>query len=246
MDRLIYTALSGMQASMDRQRVTASNMANAQTIGFRAELMDQRPITVEGDEPEVRALQQSLVRGASMAQGEIVQTGRPLDIAVAGEALIAVQAADGSEAYTRRGDLSVGPTGMVTNGDGALVLGDAGPLTVPLTGVVSIAPDGAVTVADPQAPEVPPVEVGRIRLASAAGSPIAKGLDGLFRVEGGGVLPADEAARVKPGCLEQSNVKPTEVLVEMIDQQRLFAMRGKLVSTARDIDEAGAQLMKLA
>jgi flagellar basal-body rod protein FlgF len=59
MDRLIYTALSGMQASMNRQRVIASNMANAQTIGFRAEQFDQRPVTVTGDGLEARAMQEA-------------------------------------------------------------------------------------------------------------------------------------------------------------------------------------------
>ena len=82
MDRLIYTALSGMQASMDRQRVIASNMANANTVGFRAELMDQRPVTVAGTPLEARAMQVARVRGADMAGGEITTTGRALDIAI--------------------------------------------------------------------------------------------------------------------------------------------------------------------
>ena len=84
------------------------------------------------------------------------------------------------------------------------------------------------------------------RSSPTATSPaISKGLDGLFRVEGGGILPTDEAATVKVGSLEQSNVKTTEVLVDMIDAQRLFAMRSKVISTAREIDESGAQLMRL-
>ena len=245
MDRLIYTALSGMQSSMNRQRVIASNMANAQTVGFRAELLDQRPVTVEGDSLEVRAMQNAEVRGAIMDPGPVVETGNPLDVAIQGDALLAVQAEDGSEAYTRRGDLSISPTGLLVNGEGLPVMGEAGPITVPLGGKPSIAPDGMVTVADPAAPDQPPQEAGRIKLAGWQGSPISKGLDGLFRVEGGGVLPTDEEARLVSGSLEQSNVKPTEVLVEMIDAQRLFAMRTKLIATARECDEGGAQLMRL-
>ena len=245
MDRLIYTALSGMQSSMNRQRVIASNMANAQTVGFRAELLDQRPVTVEGDSLEVRAMQNAEVRGAIMDPGPVVETGNPLDVAIQGAALLAVQAEDGSEAYTRRGDLSISPTGLLVNGEGLPVMGEAGPITVPLGGKPSIAPDGMVTVADPAAPDQPPQEAGRIKLAGWQGSPISKGLDGLFRVEGGGMLPTDEEARLVTGSLEQSNVKPTEVLVEMIDAQRLFAMRTKLIATARECDEGGAQLMRL-
>jgi flagellar basal-body rod protein FlgF len=246
MDRLIYTALSGMQASMNRQRVIASNMANAQTVGFRAEQYDQRPVTVTGDGLEARAMQEGGVRSADMSGGQVIETGRGLDVAVDGEALIAVQAPDGSEAYTRRGDLSLSASGLLVNGEGYPVLGDAGPISLPPNGIPVIAPDGTITVADPAAPDQPPQELGRIKLAGWQGSPIAKGLDGLFRVEGGGVLPRDEAASVKTGSLEQSNVNTTEVLVDMIDAQRLFAMRTKLIATASDVDEGGAQLLRMS
>ncbi len=245
MDRLVHTALSGMQASMDRQRVIASNLANTNTIGFRAELFDQRPVTIEGQPNEARAMQTGRVRGANMTAGEIIETGRQLDIAMQTDALMAVQAADGTEAYTRRGDLSISPTGVLVNGAGRPVLGDNGPITIPPTGIAAITPNGTVTISDPATPEQPPAEIGRIKLASWEGSAVSKGLDGLFRVEGGGILPNDEAATVKVGALEQSNVKTTEVLVDMIDAQRLFAMRTKLISTAREIDESGAQLMRL-
>ena len=245
MDRLIYTALSGMQASMDRQRVIASNMANANTVGFRAELMDQRPVTVDGTPLEARAMQVARVRGADMTGGEITTTGRALDIAIDGDALMAVQAEDGTESYTRRGDLSISPNGLLVTGDGHPVLGDGGPITIPPAGIPKITPDGRVTISDPATPDQPPAEIGRIKLASWVGSPLEKGLDGLFRVEGGGLLPADEEATVRTGALEQSNVKTTEVLVEMIAAQRLFQMRTDLIGTAKDIDESGAQLMRL-
>ena len=225
--------------------VIASNMANANTLGFRAELLDQRAVTIEGQPLEARAMQVARVRGADMVAGEIIETGRDLDIAMATDALMAVQAEDGTEAYTRRGDMSISATGLLVNGEGRPVLGDNGPITIPPVGIPGIAPDGTVTIADPATPDQPPAEVGRIKLAAWQGSPISKGLDGLFRVEGGGILPTDEAATVQVGALEQSNVKTTEVLVEMIDAQRLFAMRSKVIATAREIDESGAQLMRL-
>ena len=246
MDRLIYTALSGMQASMDRQRAIASNMANTNTLGFRAELIEQRAMTIEGHPNEARAMQVARVTGADMRGGEIMETGRELDIAMATNSLMAVQAGNGDEAYTRRGDLSLSATGLLVTGDGHPVLGDTGPITVPPGGRISISEDGTVTRTDPETPEAPPAEVGRIKLASWEGSPIAKGLDGLFRVEGGGILPTDAEARVQTGALEQSNVKPTEVLVAMIEEQRLYAMRSKMVATARELDQSGAQLMRLS
>lgn len=245
MDRLIFTALSGMASSMMRERVIASNLANAQTIGFRAETMDTTPVTLAGPQLEARAMALTQVRGADMKGGPLVQTGRELDIAIEGDALLAVQADDGGEAYTRRGDLTVSPSGVLENGDGLPVLGDAGPVTVPQGARITIAPDGAVLATDPATPEALPARVAQLKLASWRGSRIEKDLAGLFRVPGDGALPADANARVTPGALEQSNVAPTQALVEMIAAQRLFEIRAKLVSTARDLDESGASLMRL-
>ena len=253
MDRLIYTAVSGMNASMMRQRVIASNMANSQTIGFRVETMQFTPQTLttptEGDDLEVRSMTSGAVKGASMKAGALTQTGRELDLAMAGDALLTVQTPDGGEGYTRRGDLSVSVSGLVQNGDGLPVIGENGPLTVPLDSRISIAPDGAVMVSNPQTPDQPPVRIERLKLVNWRGSQIEKDLSGVFRVPDGsdsfGVLPLDEDARVTTGALEQSNVNPTDVLVEMIEAQRLYEMRTKLVATARELDEGGAQLMRI-
>ena len=245
MDRLIYTAYSGLAGSMLTQAVIANNMANAQTIGFRAELQNADPMTLKGPSIEARAMTRGEVRGANMKQGALIETGNPLDVALTGRTMLAVQGADGEEAYTRRGDLAVDATGVLTNGDGRPVVGDAGPVTVPPGARITISPDGRVLAALPENPDQPPQEVGRLKLVSTAGSKIEKGLDGLFRVPGGGALPADEEARLQPGSLEQSNVEPTRILVEMVEAQRLFDMRTKLISTARELDEGGAGLMRL-
>lgn len=245
MDRLIYTAVSGLSASMVRQRMIASNMANAQTIGFRAELMRQTPVTLEGDGLEARALADGAVFGALMRPGAMVRTARDLDVACTGDAMLAVQAADGTEVYTRRGDLSVSASGLLQNGEGLPVIGQGGPITVPPGSRLTIAPDGGVMLSDPAVPEQAPVQIDRIKLADWRGSEIEKDLAGLFRVVGGGALPADEDARLEVGSLEQSNVNASEVLVEMVEAQRLFEIRTKLISTARDIDQGGASLMRL-
>lgn len=246
MDRLIYTAFSGLNASMVRQRVIASNMANTQTVGYRADTLQFTPMTLkESDSLEVRALSDSQVRGANMAQGSMIETGRMLDVAMGGQALLTVQAQDGQEAYTRRGDLSVTATGVLQNGDGRPVFGENGPISVPPGGEVTISPDGQVLVRDPATPGAPPNRVDRLKLVSPAGTRIEKGLDGLFRVYGGGSLPSDLEARVTPGSLEQSNVNASDVLVQMVEAQRLFDIRTKLISTAKDVDESSAALMRV-
>ena len=249
MDRLIYTAVSGMNASLNRERVIASNMANAQTIGFKAEILQATPMTLDGPQIEVRSMSSTEVTGASMKAGALTRTGYDLDIAMQGDAMLAVQAADGQEAYTRRGDLSVSVTGVLQNGEGLPVIGDSGPITVAPGSLVKIAPDGGVLVTDPATPDQPPQRIDRLKLVSTTGTRISKEIGGQFRVQGangeGGVLPADLDAQVIPGALEQSNVNPSEVLVEMISAQRLFDMRTKLVKTAGDLDEVGTRLMRI-
>lgn len=246
MDRLIWTAVSGMSASMARERMIASNMANVQTPGFRAEVMAQTPLTLEGRTIEVRAMNSAEVMGAAMDPGALNATGRALDVALAGDGLIAVQASDGTEAYTRRGDLSLSPSGILVNGEGVPVLGEGGgPISIPPGNDIAIGEDGAVLAKNPADPTAPPSQIDRLKLVSWRGSRIAKGLDGLFRVTGGGVLPSDPTARLVTGTLEQSNVRPSEVLVQMVEAQRLYDMRTKLVATAKELDESGSQLMRL-
>jgi flagellar basal-body rod protein FlgF len=245
MDRLVYTAVSGMNASMMRERMTASNMANAQTIGFKAEVMRAETVTLDGPQLDVRAMNRSEVKGANMKEGAIVETGRPLDVAMTGNTMLAVQSIEGQEAYTRRGDLSISTTGVVENGEGLPVLGETGPLMVPPGSTVSISQDGSVMVRDPAVPEQAPQKIDRLKLVSTAGSQLEKDLAGVFRVPGGGVLPVDDNAKVIPESVEQSNVNSSEVLVDMIESQRLFDLRTKLVSTAKELDEGSSKLMRL-
>lgn len=246
MDRLIYTAATGMTAAMNRQRVVASNLANAQTTGFRAEMLQSTPMTLDGPQLQVRSLNSTAVRGANMQAGSIVETGNPLDIALQGDAMLGVQTRDGGEGYTRRGDLSVSQTGVLQNGEGLPILGQSGaPITVPLGNKVTITPDGDVMVQDPATPDAPATAVDKLKLAAFRGSQMEKDLTGIFRAPNGGILPVDETAKVIPASLEQSNVKPTEVLVEMVEAQRSFDMRTKLIATAKELDEGGASLMRI-
>ncbi len=254
MDRFIYTALTGMNAAMDRQRAIANNLANASTPGFRAEIFAVKSATLETDPRsnsiDARSLARGSVRGADMGAGELSPTGRLLDVAVVGEGLIAFQdptgAAPGSEIYSRRGDLKVSASGVIENGERLAVLNQAGgPLTAPPGFEIAIGEDGTVLARDPAAPEVPAQVVGQIKLVSAVGSRIAKGLDGFLRVVGGGVLAPDPTERLTSGTLEQSNVSTAETLVQMVDAQRAFEQRARIIRTASELDEAGARLMSL-
>ncbi len=243
MDRLTQIALGAMRTLNQRQAQIAHNLANSATPGFRGDLIaaDARYLTTGG--MSARAGTSGGISATDMGAGAVNATGRQLDVAMAGEALLAIQTANGDEGYTRRGDLIVGPTGLLETGDGMLVLGEGGPISVPAHDAIRIAEDGSIHITPAGGGEE--IALGRLRLASATGSSLAKGLDGVLRVPGGGALPSDPAARVIPGSLETSNVTATDALVEMIAAARGFETQVRLLTTARELDEQGTALMRL-
>ena len=245
MDRLIYTSLTAMRGSMSRQTAIANNLANAQTPGFRADIANAQSLWLDGSGLDARAVVSEEVLGADMRAGTVTQTGRDLDIAMQGDALLVVQATNGEEAYTRRGDLQISPSGLLTTGDGHPVQGGQGPVTIPPADAISIDQEGRVWVVPQGGDPENPQEVDRLRLATPTGSEIAKGLDGLFRVKGEGILPDDPEARLLTRSLEGSNVTATSALVEMIEASRSWDTHLKMISDVRDLDSATANLMQL-
>jgi flagellar basal-body rod protein FlgF len=245
MDRLIYTSLTAMRGSMSRQTAIANNLANAQTPGFRADIANAQSLWLDGSGLDARAMMSEEVLGADLRAGTVTQTGRDLDIAMQGDALLVVQATNGEEAYTRRGDLQISPSGLLTTGDGHPVQGGQGPVTIPPADAISIDQEGRVWVVPQGGDPENPQEVDRLRLATPVGSEIAKGLDGLFRVRGEGILPDDPEARLLTRSLEGSNVTATSALVEMIEASRSWDTQLKMISDVRDMDSATANLMQL-
>ncbi len=245
MDRLVYTAMSGLRSQMAAQSTIANNIANASTIGFRAERVSFDRLVLQGQGLETRQLAAEEVEDFDRRAGTIVQTARPLDVAVTSDSWIAVQATDGSEAYTRRGDLSVAASGVLETGDGFPVMGSGGPITVPPHQSIAIAGDGTVSIVPLGGDPTQPQAIDKIKLASLAGSQTAKGLDNLLHVKGGGVLPEDMDGKLAAGSLEQSNVNLTQALVDMIENQRSYEVQASLLKEAKTMDESAASLMRM-
>lgn len=241
MDRLIYTALTGMRARAAAQAVTANNLANAGTTGFRRELSSLASRYLIGPEATARVEADDSVTTASLEPGHVTPTGQPLDVAIAGSGWIAVQAADGGEAYTRRGDLRVAPTGVLETGDGRPVMGNAGVITIPAGADPGIAPDGSISVQLPGTPA--PSIVDRIRLVGPAPGDLHKDSAGLFRTTA--APETDPKVRLQTGALEAANVDTARGLVELIEQSRGFDVSAKLLGLAREMDEGGARLMRV-
>ncbi|MDE2161335.1 MAG: flagellar basal-body rod protein FlgF, partial [Burkholderiales bacterium] len=218
MDRVIYLAMSGAKASMQRQDALANNLANASTNGFRAELEAFRAVPVRGSGATTRAYALETTVGYDNTAGPIQATGNALDVAMQGTAWLAVQSLDGTEAYTRAGALQVDSQGQLVTVAGLPVQGEGGPITIPLNARVDIAADGTVSTTVPgQAPQ----QAGKLKLVTPQ-APMTRGTDGLFRAADGNDLAADPAAKVQSGALEGSNVSPVETMVQMIAAGRQF------------------------
>jgi len=245
MDRMIYTSIAAMRGAMARQATIANNLANASTAGFRGEMTSAQATYLKGEGLGSRVQTSESVVAADMGAGAIQETGRPLDVAMSGDAMLAVQSREGDEAYTRRGDLQLSDSGLLTTGDGVPVLGDQGPITLPPADKITIAKDGAIWIVPQGGDAANPQQVERLKLVSPAGSKVTKALDGLFRVQGGGALPSDPEAHVISGSLEGSNVNASAALVDMIDASRSWETQIKLITAAQDLDKASTDLMRL-
>jgi flagellar basal-body rod protein FlgF len=239
MDRLIYLSMAGAKASMQRQDTLANNLANVSTVGFRAELSAFRAVPVQGSGASTRVYALESTPGYDASPGVVTGTGRDLDVALKGNAWLAVQGLDGTEAYTRGGSLDVSADGTLTTTSGLTVLGDGGPIQVPSNTAVAIASDGTVsaTTSDGKSNSI-----GRLKLVTPE-APLTRGTDGLFRGADGGDLPADTTAQVQTGALEGSNVSAVETMVEMIAAARQFEAQMKSLSTAESNDKTAQELL---
>ena len=245
MDRLIYTAMTGAKHVFLQQAGTANNLANASTVGFKAQEHRFRAVPVQSEAMPTRAF----VVDASVAdvfdEGPLMFTGRNLDVAVQGRGWLAVQLPDGSEAYTRAGSLDVDVTGLLVTKSGNSVLGDGGPISVPPDNTIEIAPDGTVSVVPTFGARNNASAIARLKLVNPPEADLVRGADGLFRLRDGQQAPASETVKVASGALEGSNVNVTDAMVNLISLSRQFEMQIKMLQTADANAQRADQLLSL-
>jgi len=238
MDRMIYLSMAGAKATMQRQDALAHNLANASTAGFRAEMTAFRAVPVLGSGASTRVYAIESTPGYNAEPGPEQATGRNLDVALKGNAWLAVQGLDGTEAYTRAGALDVDAEGLLITKTGRTVLGDGGPITIPPNAQVQIASDGTISAA---VGNNKPQMVGKLKLVTPE-APLQRGEDGLFRAADGD-LPADSNARLQDGALEGSNVSAVETMIAMIAASRQFEQQMKMVHSAQEKEQTAAKLL---
>ena len=245
MDRLIYTAMTGAKHVFMQQAGTANNLANASTVGFKAQEHRFRAVPVLSEAMPTRAFVVDASVSDVMDEGPLMFTGRNLDVAVNGRGWLAVQLPDGSEAYTRAGSLDVDVTGLLQTKSGYRVAGDGGPINIPPDNRIEIAPDGTVSVVPTFGTPNNANAIGRIKLVNPAEGDLVRGADGLFRLRSGQPAPADETVKLTSGTLEGSNVTVTDAMVNLISLSRQFEMQMKMMQTADANAQRADQLLSM-
>lgn len=247
MDKMLYVAMTGASQNTMAQRAHANNLANISTTGFHRDFEQARSMPVFGDSFPARVYAMSERPGTDFSPGSLQETGRDLDVAVDGQGWIAVQSADGSEAYVRTGSLQIDALGQLRTGNGLPVLGNGGPIAVPPEQKVEIAQDGTISIrALGEAPNVM-AEVDRIKLVNPDPKTLEKGADGLIRVKDA-TQPqqADANVRLTSGFLEASNVNAVEEMTAMLSLSRQFELHVKMMRTAEEGATAMARVMQLS
>jgi len=247
MDRSLYIAMSGAKQTLLAQTANANNLANTQTTGFKSDFEQFRSQPVFGAGYPTRVYAMTERPGTDLSHGAMQTTGRDLDVAINGEGFIAVQGADGKEAYTRAGDLRVTPEGLLQTGAGLQVFGQGGPITIPPSEKLTIGSDGTISIVPMGAGNATTLEVlDRIKLVKPAMKDLEKLGDGLLHPKNGIPLVASADVSLAQGVLEGSNVNALVAMTEMIELARNFELQTKVMKNVDENSGASARLMQMA
>lgn len=238
----LWMSAAGLATEVHRQDVIANNVANADTVGFKADVSftRERPVAREelGATTPAKFLLERLGGGVLAAdtrtvfeQGDLLAEQGPLDVAITGEGFFTVQDA-GGERYTRDGRFQRDDRGRLVDLDGRPVLSDRGREIRLGEGPVDIKRDGSILVGGDS--------VGRLGLKAPDTSALIKQGDNLFKLADGAAAPkAATNATVKQGHLESSSVDPIRSLADLVDS-------GRSVQAAARFIDLHDRMMELA
>ncbi len=260
MFRSLATAASGMEAQQTRLDVTANNIANVSTNGFkkgRAEFADLiyqqlRPAgaptgngTTAPSGTEVGLGTRLVSTAREQSQGELHQTGNPLDLAIEGHGFLPVTLPSGETAYTRNGAMQLSAEGRLVTSEGYAIGGEIS--VPPEAQSITIAVDGTVSARVPG--EIQAIELGKIQLATFVNPAGLEAQGGtLFKettASGAAVLGAPGeggAGTLRQGMLEVSNVNVVTEMIDLITGQRAYEINSRVIKAADEMLGQTAQL----
>lgn len=254
MDRLAFNAAAAITEQRLGRQSVINELTNVSTVGFKRSYESAtQAIKVTGAGMESRYQPQSVSKDIiDLRPGSLMATGRHLDVAMNGAAVLGVTASNGELAFTRRGDLRISANGVLETGAGQAVRGaDGGVITIPPGFEANINPDGNIFARAPGQPaNAPGIAVGRLLLRDASQVALTRRTDGLFALQDkpGQDIPVtgNNLPSVTPQALEGSNVNAMAVMVKLMEQSRSFEQQIKVIKESRSGDEAGSSMLKVS
>ncbi len=229
MIRGLYTGASGLRLQMTRLGILGNNLANASTPGYKQDVdavasFPQLLLSRIRDTGQSIGLVGPVGTGAGLReetldlrQGHLVDTAKPLDLALVGPGFFAVQTPEGVR-YTRDGSFSRDSNGQLVTAQGYPVLGETGPITLP-DGDPVVKPDGTIAVNNQP--------VARLRLLDfPQGTELKKTGDNLLTADG--ATPATQAS-VSQFTLEASNFDPVNGMIDLMAASRAYETNQRLL-----------------
>jgi flagellar basal-body rod protein FlgF len=223
----IYTSASGMLPRILKQEIFANNMANVNTTGFKKDDVFMQVLSQASEESKLSGepWETPMVDGTyvDFEQGATERTDNPDDLAIEGDGFFAIETPNGTR-YTRAGDFTVSPQGLLTDKLGNPVLSDSGPIPV-IGNDLTVGTDGNISVDG--------VGVGKLKIVD-----FDKPYN-LVKAENGYFARKDETVAEKPvktisirqGYLEKSNVNAVEVMVDMLSSFRSYEAGQKAIQS---------------
>lgn len=247
MEPILYNSSAGGRVDFKRQEITANNLANVNTPGFKSDIYKAETVYLNsangksGQNTQAYTVQQP--SGIDMTAGPIVYTGRDLDMAIDGDGWFAVTDSQGKEAYTRNGGFLINATGQLVTGSGKPVLGSGGPISIPPSKSVEIGSDGTISVVPLDGDAKSIAVLDKLKIVKLNKNAVTKNADGLLTLTQGSAAPADSTVKVVTGSIEGSNVNAVEQMVGMISAGREFESQMKMLSTVDDNAQKLAQVL---
>ena len=248
MDRAIFLGMSGAKQALHALQLSANNLANANTIGFRRDLEQARSMQAYGEGLPTRVFSMTERPGFGFEQGSTITTNRELDVAIKGEGWIAIVDKVGEEGYTRVGNLHIDQAGLLKNIHDHMILGENDlPIFIPLPiEKIEIGNDGTISILPQGAPAEAMEVIDRIKLVRPNNQSLFKDMNGVFKaIEPEAQFFADASVKLLTGALEGSNVNAIGEMTNLIDLQRQFEMQIKLMQNAEEMDEATNSLLQI-
>ncbi|MFZ5894356.1 MAG: flagellar basal-body rod protein FlgF [Myxococcota bacterium] len=241
----IWSAASGAVAQSASLDTAANNVANASTPGFRAETAIFRQTLVDAisQNTSTRSQRFAVTRTTSpdMRQGQILHTGRDLDVAITEERGFFAVATPNGERFTRAGSFRVSVDGTLVTADGHTVLGPSRrPVQVsPTATSLQVGPDGAISAAgEPTGATVGVFTFGNLNALEKEG-------EILFRPRPEAGPPRIHDGKLESRALEQSNANAVSSMTTLVNASRQFEMVAKVIEAFSQIERrAATDIMK--